>query len=252
MPELGAAAEGAATPRCPVCDGAAQAFEMTANGHDLYRCGGCATLYVHGLPSSSDLAATYEDSYDGATTGYFAKVDKKMRRARGRIRALRGYKDGGRFLDIGCNGGFVVEAAREAGFDAWGLEVDGVSIAYARQHYPANAYHYGIVEDFRPDHGFDLIYSSEVIEHVADPRAFVGAIARLLNPGGVLYLTTPDISHWRRPRNLGRWDGFNPPVHCVYFNPRSLRLLLENSGLQIVRKLPAFKPGMKFVARKQL
>ena len=144
----------------------------------------------------------------------------------------------------------VVEAAREAGLDAWGLEVDGVSLAYAREHYPKNNYFLGLVEDFQPDQGFDLIYTSEVIEHVTDVRPFMAAIVRLLNPGGVVYVTTPDISHWRRPRDLDTWDGFNPPVHCVYFNPASMRLLLESLGLEIVKKLPAFKPGMKFIARK--
>ena len=241
----------ASAPHCPVCDGAEQVFEMAARGHDLYRCGGCATIYVHGLPSNAEVAAGYDDSYDGATTGYFAKVDKKMRRSRGRIRQLKKLvPPGARFLDVGCNGGFVVEAAREAGLDAWGLEVDGVSLAYAREHYPKNNYFLGLVEDFQPDQGFDLIYTSEVIEHVTDVRPFMAAIVRLLNPGGVVYVTTPDISHWRRPRDLDTWDGFNPPVHCVYFNPASMRLLLESLGLEIVKKLPAFKPGMKFIARK--
>jgi SAM-dependent methyltransferase len=238
-------------PCCPVCDGAEQVFEMTSNQCDLYRCAGCGTIYVHGMPSNAELAESYDDSYDGATTGYFAKVDKKMRRARGRINALKKrVRPGSRFLDVGCNGGFVVEAVREAGFDAWGLEVDGVSVAYAREHFPDNTYHHGIIEDFYPDQGFDLIYSSEVIEHVADVRAFMAAVVRLLNPGGVFYVTTPDISHWRRPRDLEEWDGFNPPVHCVYFNPDSMRKLLTDHGLEVVKKLVAFKPGMKFIARK--
>ncbi len=241
----------ASAPHCPVCDGAEQVFEISARGHDLYRCGVCATVYVHGLPSNAEVAAGYDDSYDGATTGYFAKVDKKMRRSRGRIRALKKLvPSGARFLDVGCNGGFVVEAAREAGLDAWGLEVDNVSLAYAREHYPKNNYFLGLVESFQPDQGFDLIYTSEVIEHVSDVRPFMAAIVRLLNPGGVVYVTTPDISHWRRPRDLDTWDGFNPPVHCVYFNPNSMRLLLESMGLEVVKKLSAFKPGMKFIARK--
>ena len=241
----------ASAPHCPVCDGAEQAFEMSARGHDLYRCGACATVYVHGLPSNAEVAAGYDDSHDGATTGYFAKVDKKMRRSRGRVRQLKKLvPSGARFLDVGCNGGFVVEAAREAGLDAWGLEVDGVSLAYAREHYPKNNYFLGLVEDFQPDQGFDLIYTSEVVEHVAEVRPFMAAIVRLLNPGGVVYVTTPDISHWRRPRDLDAWDGFNPPVHCVYFNPASMRCLLESLGLEVVKKLPAFKPGMKFIARK--
>lgn len=241
---------GKAPPVCPVCPGGEQAFYTRFNDYDTYSCGGCGTVYAHPLPTNADLAAMYEDSYNGATSGYFAKVDKKMRRARGRVRALKKFQSAGRFLDVGCNGGFVVEAAREAGYDAWGVEVDGVSLEYARDHYPDNGYHHGLVEDFHPDQGFDVIYSSEVIEHVPDVRAFMTAVARLMNPGGIVYLTTPDISHWRRPKDLSKWDGFCPPVHVTYFNPASMRLLLESLGLEVVKKLIAFKPGMKFIARK--
>lgn len=202
------------------------------------------------MPTNAQLAAEYENAYQDTTTGYFEKVAKKMRRSRGRIRQIKKYAPGRRFLDVGCNGGFMVEAAREHGFEACGVEVDGVSVAYAREHYPENQYFHGLVEDFRADRGFDLIYSSEVIEHIPDVRGFMSAIVRLMNPGGAVYLTTPDISHWRRPRKLSAWNGFCPPMHCVYFNPASLRRLLESLGLEIVKKLPAFKPGMKFIARK--
>ena len=49
----------------------------------------------------------------------------------------------GTFLDIGSNGGFMVEAAREKGFLATGVEIDSVSVEYAQEHYPENSYFTG-------------------------------------------------------------------------------------------------------------
>lgn len=216
----------------------------------LYRCGDCATVYLHPMPDEAALAALYTDAYDGALSGYFSKVDKKLRRSRARMKRLARRVPGGRFLDVGCNGGFMVEAARERGFDAHGVELDPVSLRYAREHYPANAYFEGRIEDYAPDTPFDLIYSSEVIEHVPEVSDFVAAIARLLKPGGMFYVTTPDISHWRRPRRLADWDGFCPPSHCVYFTRSSLKALLARHGLETVHTGFAWKPGIKILARK--
>lgn len=218
----------------------------------LRTCHGCGTVHMWPMPTLEDIKALYADAYDGASESYFAKVDKKMKRSRGRIGALKKLTSGRRFLDVGSNGGFMVEAAREAGFDATGVEIDPVSVEYARTHYGANTYFCGPVEDFVPEdgQGFDLIYSSEVIEHVLDPNSFVAAMARLLNPGGVVFITTPDISHWRRPKDIEKWDAFCPPSHCLYFTPASLAGLLQRHGLVVDGKKWAFKPGIKMWARK--
>jgi len=244
--------EESARPVCPVCDVAESTFYKDWKGMRLYACGGCGTVYMFPMPTVEDVEALYADAYGGATEGYFSKVDKKMKRSRGRMRSLKKLVTGRRFLDVGSNGGFMAEAAREAGFEATGVEIDPVSVAYARANYPANAFFCGPVEDFMSEahEGFDLIYSSEVIEHVFDPNAFVGAIARLLHPGGVFFVTTPDISHWRRPKNVEDWDAFCPPSHCLYFNPGSLAGLLERHGLVVEGKKWAFKPGIKMWARK--
>ena len=97
---------------------------------------------------------------------------------------------------------------------------------------------------------YDLVYCSEVIEHSPDVNRFVAAIAPLLAPGAALFLTTPDIGHWRRPRDITAWDAFCPPSHCLYFSPANLARLLARHGLRIVRRRPAFKPGIKVLARK--
>ena len=237
--------------RCQACGGTACGHAIAHDGMDLYRCADCGLIFLDPMPTPDELAAIYDDPYDGATTSYFAKVGKKLRRSRGRVRQLRRYVRGGRFLDVGCSGGFVVEAAGEQGFDGYGIDPDPHSIAYAREHYPRGTYFEATMETFdAAETGFDAVYCSEVIEHVPDVDRFVAAIVRVMAPGAVLYLTTPDISHWRRPRDLRRWDAFCPPAHCLYFNPASLIGLFANHGLELIRRRLAFKPGIKLFLRK--
>lgn len=240
---------------CPACGGQGHDLFKLHHGMTLLACRACGTVHLHPRPTAAETSALYSDAYGNASESYFSKVDKKLRRSRRRMGVLaRLTPDGqpkGRFLDIGCNGGFIVEAARERGFDAYGLDIDPVSIDYARRHYPANRFVLSTLEDYAPHAPrFDLIYCSEVIEHLADPRGFIDTLFDLLAPGGLFFLTTPDISHWRRARDVTRWDGFCPPSHCVYFNPRSLTALLRRAGFVGVERRWSFKPGIKLTCRK--
>jgi SAM-dependent methyltransferase len=241
-------------PICPVCLSANTSLFFRNHQHCLVRCKSCETVHLHPLPAMNETRELYRDPYQGATTSYFAKTDKKLQRSRNRIRSLIRYVPSGRFLDVGCSGGFMVEAAREAGFEAWGLDLDKYALFFAREHYPQNTYFFGTIEDFitgvLPGQ-FDLIYSSEVIEHVPDVRSFCKSISDILRPGGILFMTTPDISHWRRPKDVTKWDGFGPPAHCVYFTPTSLIRLLDVFKLILIRRRLAFKPGIKLICRKE-
>jgi SAM-dependent methyltransferase len=237
---------------CQVCARQDPQPFYDCDGVCLLECRGCGLIFMNPMPTPAQVTEIYNDLYGGATTGYFAKVGKKMVRNRRRISSLRRHVRGGRFLDVGCNGGFMVETAREAGFKAFGVELDPASIDYARKRYPQNTFFLGSLEELvLTETGFDLVYCSEVIEHVLDLNGFVASLARAMAPEGILYITSPDISHWRRPRDLKAWDGFDPPAHCVYFNPTSLTKLLASHGLEVFRKQFAWKPGIKFFARKR-
>mgnify|MGYP003393134320 FL=1 len=240
---------------CPLCGEPKPAHFISHQGHELFRCRDCGLVYLDPAPTNADIAQMYDDPYSGATESYFTKVEKKMRRSRIRARRMARMMAGGAagksFLDVGANGGFMAEAAREAGFRATGVEPDGPAVDYARRHYPANDFVRGTIEE--ADLGgrrFDAVYCSEVIEHAPDCNRFVAALARVMRPQGLLYLTTPDISHWRVPRDLGRWDAFCPPAHCLFFSPGNLARLLDRHGFKVVRKLIAIKPGIKILARR--
>lgn len=229
---------------------------MDHNGCHLRRCSDCGLVYMDPPPSAAVLHALYDREYSG-TPLYLAKAEKKMRRIRHRARQiarvarLAHQREPLSFLDIGCSGGFMVEAAREQGFVAAGIEPDRMAVEFARTAYPRNEYFEGLLETADlGERQFDVIYCSEVIEHAPDCHAFLTRLTAIMKDGGLLYLTTPDIDHWRRPKNILEWDGFAPPGHCLYFNPTNLEMLLARHGLAVVRRSFAWKPGIKLYARK--
>ncbi len=241
--------EKTARPPCQVCGSRDSHLFVVKNDLCLHKCQDCGLVYLDPMPSSHKISELYTDAYCGTTTGYFKKADKKLRRARRHLKTLRKKTSGNRFLDIGCNGGFTMEAARENGFLAYGVEIDGASLDYAKKHFPHNNYFHGPIQEYEPSELFDIIYCSEVIEHVDDANSFVAAAARLMNAGSLLYMTTPDISHWRRPRDINKWDAFCPPSHCLYFNPSNLTKLLFAHNLHVIKVRWAWKPGIRLYAR---
>jgi ubiquinone/menaquinone biosynthesis C-methylase UbiE len=84
------------------------------------------------------------------------------------------------------------------------------------------------------DNGFDLVWASEVIEHVADTARWLSEVRRVLAPAGRLLLTTP--SHGRLRVALGGVERFSEPLgdHLHLYTKRSLRGLLEEFGFEQV------------------
>ncbi len=233
---------------CPVCDSDEFEHLFELRGEPFVRCQRCTLTLINPRRSSGALSETYDAAYSAA---YVGKAGKKLKRSRRRVKRLkREYRLEGRWLDVGCSAGFVVKAAEEAGFEAYGVDIETGGIEYGRSVLGLTHLACGSLEEQRyPEGHFSAISAYDVIEHVPDVREFVRELKHVLAPRGVIDIGTPDIGHWRVPRELSTWKEFKPSEHLYYFDRATLERLLNDAGLRIDHVRFALKPGLKVCAR---
>jgi 2-polyprenyl-6-hydroxyphenyl methylase/3-demethylubiquinone-9 3-methyltransferase len=146
---------------------------------------------------------------------------------------------GKRALDVGCGAGLLAEPLARLGADLTGVDAAPENIAAAQAHAAgmelAIDYRAGELESLALGK-FDLVTSSEVLEHVAEKAAFIGQLAGHLAPGGLLVLSPPNRTPQSQllmvaaaeavgaiPRGTHDWDDF--------VTPDELRALLAATGL---------------------
>jgi SAM-dependent methyltransferase len=134
----------------------------------------------------------------------------------------------GRLLDIACGVGYgtrvLTDSAPQVG-EALGVDLSADAVAYGTRRYGNERTRFACADAMRFEDadGFDTVVSIETIEHLPDPHGFVGRIASLLRPGGVLVAsvpTTPSVDA--------------NPHHLHDFSERSFRRLFAGRGLREV------------------
>ena len=114
----------------------------------------------------------------------------------GRDAAARRPFEGLKLLDIGCGGGLLAEPMTRLGFAVTGVDASERNIGTASTHAAEQGleidYRAGTAEQLEAENAgpFDVILNMEVIEHVADPGAFIRTCGRMLAPGGIMIVAT--------------------------------------------------------------
>ncbi len=134
--------------------------------------------------------------------------------------------EGGRALDLGCREGHQTRWLQKRGYEVTSVDVealfDGAQVVDANEPLPF------------PDRYFDLVWSSEVIEHLKDPRRSLTELRRVTKPGGRLILTTPNSYMWLF--SLLAKAGLGPeklqrPDHLHFFDLDAIRSIAPDADL---------------------
>ena len=227
--------------RCIVCDIAPQSSIILPKGVRLLRCPRCELAWWDWPPF--EPAAFYDRDYfqsDREPRGYndYESLEIGLRRtARARLRRIERVmvQSGGarlgerRLLDVGCGTGVFLDEARHAGWDVRGIEISRYAVDEARRR--GLSITHAIGDDLRLEPAtYECITFWDVIEHVRDPRGLLANAGRALVPGGVLALSTGDVTSLCARLCGARWHLFNLPEHLFFFSPRSLRKLFRRVG----------------------
>lgn len=140
-----------------------------------------------------------------------------------------------RLLDVGCGNVYFLKKAQECGYEVVGLDTDPVVIANGKM--SGIEMVYGDLMAFEGEEDmFDIITMSHVIEHMATPSLALSACFRLLKPGGIIWIETPNIGSFGHSIFKESWRGLEPPRHLVIFNLLSLSALLKIHGFANLAK----------------
>jgi 2-polyprenyl-6-hydroxyphenyl methylase/3-demethylubiquinone-9 3-methyltransferase len=142
-------------------------------------------------------------------------------------------------LDVGCGAGLLAEPLARLGAKVTGIDASPEVIAVARDHAAGQglAIDYCAGDVAELDVAFELVTCMEVIEHVADPAAFLKALGRRLAPGGLLILSTPNATAWSRLMMITLGEGLGRIPRGThdfdkFIGPERMKLLLGGAGLK--------------------
>jgi 2-polyprenyl-6-hydroxyphenyl methylase/3-demethylubiquinone-9 3-methyltransferase len=170
-----------------------------------------------------------------------------------------------RVLDAGCGNGYTAGVLLRKGFEVVGVDASEAGIALARAAHPEGRFEcLSLYEDVRDRLGsFDAIVSTEVIEHLYDPRRFVARMKEALYPGGLVIVSTPYHGYLKNlvMAIVGKWDRHLTAMwdggHIKFWSRSTLCALLEENGFEILDFLGSGRlawlwKSMIVVARKPL
>jgi SAM-dependent methyltransferase len=219
---------------CPACgEITGQRRLYAVERCDILRCPGC------GLGRAEAKAFEPESYYTGAyftgqrSDGYadYRGAEPVLRKEFERtVSFIRERCDGGRLLEVGCAYGFFLEEAKPY-FEVRGIELAADAAGHCRKSgLPVLA---GVADEANlSEIGMvDVIVMLDVIEHLSDPHETLRLLARHLNPGGMIVITTGDFGS-PVARLLGRrWRLMTPPQHLWFFTQESLKKIARALGL---------------------
>lgn len=194
----------------------------------LWRCPTCGLGHTH--PQPVDIARYYGATYHGGRHGPTGPL--ALRRRLRFLRSSAGAAQGRQLVDVGCGDGAFLVAARDAGWQVAGTELN---TGLARQRGLRVEAELRELKELAP---FDTVTLWHSLEHMPDPRSLLEDVAQMTVPGGVLLVAVPNAGGAQARLFREHWLHVDAPRHLYHFTETSLRLMLQTSGFTTVRTWP--------------
>jgi SAM-dependent methyltransferase len=221
-------------------------------GHDFQvaHCDHCGFDVTTPQPGPVEMAGYYPTGYYGAVEDRrFPQIVETLQNALYtlRVREVEAVANSGpgRVLDVGCGRGVLLQEFRRRGWEVQGTELSEGAASYAREALKIPV-EIGDLETIGfPPNYFDAITLWHVLEHIANPRALLAEIHRILKPDGVLLVAVPNFGSLEARVSKDKWFHLDVPRHVTHFTQTTLEQALYESGFDI-RHTSGFAPEYDF------
>ena len=220
---------------CPICH-----FSKTEAIFDntLLKCQSCGHAWANLQLDHTYLQELYAANYFKGEeyADYLADKEILQMNFKRRLQQIaKNAPEPKEILEIGCAYGFFYETIQQQfkSVNYQGYDISKNAIHYANEHFGP----YFSAENYLEQNNsktYDAVFMWDVIEHLADPGAFLAKASKEAKPGAMLYLTTGDFGALL-PRLQGKkWRMIHPPTHLHYFTKKSMTALLTAHGFEPV------------------
>lgn len=227
------------SPVCEVCGGDRFRHLFRKDGHQFFRCSSCQLIRTHPQPTDEVLADIYGGKYYNAWgVQHDAERALALKKAtfRKHVFSAVSLPRGACVLDCGAAFGTLMAAAKEEGWEPYGIELAAEAAAKIAERFGRDRVFSGPFEAAAfpqlSDASFDALFMCDFIEHVRDPVAVLKKAASLLRAGGSLVLTTPDGGSLSCRVMGASWPHYKIE-HLFYFNRANAPELLAKAGFNV-------------------
>jgi 2-polyprenyl-3-methyl-5-hydroxy-6-metoxy-1,4-benzoquinol methylase len=228
---------------CPACGSSERRAVRRFENKSYFRCSDCSLIYMVQFRKKDEIYtedyffAEYKSQYGKTYIEDFEGI-AAMGRRRLAVMARLG-KRSGRLLDIGCAYGPFLREARDAGFQAWGLEIAPEAVDYVNTELSGISARVGNIEEPSSEalfsEPFDVVSFWYVIEHMQRLDEVLPRVARMLNPGGMLCLATPCGRGISGLKDQEEFLRRSPEDHYSVWTRASARRILRRHGFGRIR-----------------
>lgn len=208
---------------------------MFKKGEALYyRCRNCA--FVSSKQEKNPNLTSRMTDYEAAYLEYLADSPGDQERFTLLLNWLTGFgsMEGKRILDVGAGSGKFVRFLQEKGLCAYGLEP--ATPLYNEFLAGDDVFFCEFLENFSEETiggSVDTLVAWDVIEHVERPAVFLESVSRVLKPGGLLFLSTPDVGSFLARVAGKRWHHYNR-YHLSLFSRKTITAVAVQYGFRAV------------------
>lgn len=240
---------------CKICGANNSEVKYYLKIFNVVKCCACSTVFLDFKNKIMDPREVYSPNYYQERNEHYLKniiidpvhgpENPSIIDFREGLKLIESFKHTGRLLDVGCGMGIFLTMAKERGWEVSGVDISDYAIRFARERFDLSCFAGKLKDLGFPDRHFNVITLWDVIEHFEDPIEELNEVRRILTDDGIILLDTPNLESLMRlfADCIYKSTGglFKYPVkklyqqfHLYYFSIKTLKMLLDKSGFEII------------------